>query len=168
MFEVNIGIMFEGLRSVETNYNGFSFLGVHVQESSTSLMTTEWNVYFVGYLESCSWLMFVAFFIICVLSICIDVIRNCLYHTYDTLRVNRIMRIHRRQQKDALEVYKQNVTDTHEEASLMKRQMGQIQDDQAKHLQLQIKEFERNKNNIERSLASGALEKLRLVVLLNE
>jgi hypothetical protein len=44
----------------------------------------------------------------------------------------------------------------------MKHEMGKVQDDQAKHLQLQTKEFERNKNNIERNLASAALEKLRL------
>jgi hypothetical protein len=72
------------------------------------------------------------------------------------------MRIHREQKKEALKIYKQNVLDTHEEATLLKHEMGKLQDDQAKHLQLQTKEFERNKNNIERSLASAALEKLRL------
>ena len=81
---------------------------------------------------------------------------------YDTLRVNKIMHIHKKQAKQALKIYKQNVLDAHEEANQMKHEMGKVQDDQAKHLQLQTKEFERNKNNIERNLASAALEKLRL------
>jgi len=65
------------------------------------------------------------------------------------------MHIHKKQAKQALKIYKQNVLDAHEEANQMKHEMGKVQDDQAKHLQLQTKEFERN-------LASAALEKLRL------
>ena len=79
---LNIGIMFEGLRHLETNHNGFSFFGVDIQESSTFTMNKEWNLYFTQYLESCSWFMFVFFITVCLLSIFIDLIRNCLYHTY--------------------------------------------------------------------------------------
>jgi hypothetical protein len=79
---LNIGIMFEGLRSIETNANGFEFLGVSIQQSSASMMTTEWNEYFVKYLETCSWFMFVFFFTTCVMSIIIDVIRKLMIMSF--------------------------------------------------------------------------------------
>ena len=151
-----------GLRSIETNSNGFSFLGVNIQESSASIMTTRWNTYFVGFLETIAWMMFVVFFVLCLSSVFIDVTRNVLYHTYDVLRVNKIQRLHKIQKRNQLKVYHRNILDTTEETSILKHEMGKLQDDSARHLQLQTKVFEKNKNDIERKLASAALEKLRL------
>ena len=159
---LNIGIMFDGLRYLDTNVDGFSFLGVEFAVSGTSEMTRKWNAYFVYVLETLAWIMFVLMFVLCVSSVLIDITRNMLYHTFDTLRVHKIMRIHKQQQKSALKIFKQNNLDIQEETAMLKHAMGQLQDDQAKHLQLQTKEFERKKNNIERGLASAALEKLRL------
>ena len=159
---LNIGIMFEGLRSLETNTDGFSFLGVHIQESSASAMTQRWNQYFVGFLESVSWCMFVFFFVLCLASVVVDCTRNLLYHTYDVLRINRISKLHKKQQKNALIIYQRNVLDIDEEASNLKIVQGQLQDNSSKHLKRSSSEHMKNKAKIERKIASATLEKLKL------
>eukprot|EP00946_MAST-07B_sp_MAST-7B-sp1_P005000 g5000.t1 len=171
---LNVGVIFEGLRSLETNTHGNSFMDVpfvkmngeieNIEEDPASSYTDEgWKALFARALEIVSWCMFVAFVFICVSSMVVDVVRNCLYHSYDMMRVRKITRIHKQQQKQALEIYHQNVLDAHEETTELKSEMGKLQDKDAKRLAGLTKDFETKKNTIEKEMAKAALEKMRLV-----
>ena len=170
---LNVGVIFEGLRALEINSHGNSFMGVIIagsngdtdvlpEESAGILSDDAWNTFFVRALEIFVWFMFVFFVFVCIASVVVDVVRNCLYHTYDMIRVHKIMSIQKENQKKALETYHQNVLDAHSETVELKTEMGRLQDLDAKRLSGQTKDFEKKKNAIEREIAEASLNKLKL------